>query len=71
MASKEGNPLAYVPPEAPPPEGLPPAYSADGVDLTQIRWMLRLTPTERLQVHQDHLEFLDELRGDRGPLEDR
>jgi hypothetical protein len=27
-------------------------YSADGVDLTLIRWMLSLTPAERLQVLQ-------------------
>ncbi len=27
-------------------------YSADGVDLTLIRWMLSLTPAERLE----HLE---------------
>jgi hypothetical protein len=28
-------------------------YSDDGVDLTLIRWMLALTPTERLQVLQE------------------
>ena len=27
-------------------------YSEDGVDLTLIRWMLSLTPAERLQVLQ-------------------
>ena len=30
-------------------------YSKDGVDLTLIRWMLSLTPAERLQVLEDHL----------------
>lgn len=25
-------------------------YSPDGVDLTLIRWMLSLTPAERLQI---------------------
>ncbi|HLK19643.1 MAG TPA: hypothetical protein VKT81_11830 [Bryobacteraceae bacterium] len=25
-------------------------YSEDGVDLTMIRWMLSLTPAERLEV---------------------
>jgi len=30
-------------------------YSEDGVDLTLIRWMLSLTPAERLQVLEDHL----------------
>ena len=45
----------------PEPEGLQPpgeerparTYAPDGVDLTVIRWMLRLTPTERLAVLQD------------------
>jgi len=27
-------------------------YSEDGVDLTMIRWMLSLTPAERLEVLQ-------------------
>ncbi len=36
------------------PPGFPrdpnrPAYSEDGVDLTLIRWMLSLTPLERLR----------------------
>jgi len=30
-------------------------YSEDGVDLTLIRWMLSLTPAERLDVLQSHL----------------
>ena len=30
-------------------------YSADGVDLTLIRSMLALTPAERLEVLQSHL----------------
>jgi hypothetical protein len=29
-----------------------PEYSEDGVDLTLIRWMLSLTPAERLEVAQ-------------------
>jgi hypothetical protein len=39
------------------PEGLTkknlPAYSKDGVDLMLIRWMLSLTPAERLEVLQN------------------
>jgi len=35
--------------EAPAPE-----YSEDGVDLSLIRWMLSLTPAERLDVLQNH-----------------
>ena len=30
-----------------------PVYSEDGVDLTLIRWMLSLTPAERLQALED------------------
>ena len=32
-----------------------PAYSEDGVDLTLVRWMLSLTPTERLNVLQQNI----------------
>ena len=32
-----------------------PAYSKDGVDVTLIRWMLTLTPAERLEVLQQHV----------------
>jgi hypothetical protein len=30
-------------------------YSEDGVDLTLIRWMLSLTPAERLECLQNHV----------------
>ena len=30
-------------------------YSHDGVDLTLIRWMLSLTPAERLRYHEQHI----------------
>ena len=33
-----------------------PEYGEDGVDLSLVRWMLSLTPAERLQVLDDHLE---------------
>jgi hypothetical protein len=33
-----------------------PTHSEDGVDLTLIRWMLSLTPGQRLQVLEDHVE---------------
>ena len=32
------------------------AYSEDGVDLTLIRWMLSLTPAERLTVLQEYVD---------------
>jgi hypothetical protein len=37
-------------------------YSEDGVDLTLIRAMLALTPAERLQVLQEHLNFILRVR---------
>jgi hypothetical protein len=36
--------------------------SADGVDLTLIRWTLSLTPLQRLEVLQDWVDGLAELR---------
>ena len=39
-----------------------PAYSPDGVDLTLIRWMLSLTPAQRLEVLQDCVNFVLEVR---------
>lgn len=33
-----------------------------GVDLTLIRWMARLTPTQRLAVLQDHVTLVTALR---------
>ena len=39
-----------------------PDYSDDGVDLTLIRWMLSLTPAERLAVLQDQVDSLLTLR---------
>ena len=41
---------------------LPPDYSPDGVDLTLIRWMLSLTPAERLQVLEDFVNTVQEIR---------
>ena len=41
-----------------------PAYSEDGVDLTLIRWMLTLTPLERLEALQDAIESIRRLRGE-------
>ena len=33
------------------------AYSDDGVDLSLIRWMLSLTPAERLEALQQFADF--------------
>ena len=39
-----------------------PAYSEDGVDMTLIRWMLSLAPTERLNVLQENLLSIARLK---------
>ena len=39
-------------------------YSGDGVDLTLIRWMLSMTPTERLQTLQQNVRSIMRLRHD-------
>ena len=41
-------------------------YSEDGVDLTLVRWMLSLTPDQRLQVLQDFVNALIEIREENG-----
>jgi hypothetical protein len=35
-----------------------PTHSDDGVDLTLIRWMLSLTPAERLQAVQNYARVI-------------
>jgi hypothetical protein len=37
-------------------------YSEDGVDLTLVRWMLSLTPAERLDVLQNHVNAILAIR---------
>lgn len=39
-----------------------PTHSPEGVDLTLIRWMLSLTPLERLTVLQNTLNAIRKLR---------
>lgn len=39
------------------------ADSGDGVDVTLIRWMLSLTPAERLHVLDSNMRSLEPLRG--------
>jgi hypothetical protein len=43
-------------------------HSPDGVDLTLIRWMLSLTPEERLAVLQSHIDAIQRLK-DAGPAD--
>ena len=56
------NPPAETEPKPVPFEHDGPIYSEDGVDLTLIRWMLSLTPDERLDVLQDCVNSIQELR---------
>ena len=37
-------------------------YTEDGVDLTLIRWMLSLTPAERLRALQNAVRSIQRLR---------
>ena len=37
-------------------------YSEDGIDLTMIRWMLSLTPAERLEVLQAAVNSILDIR---------
>lgn len=39
-----------------------PEYSDDGVDLSLIRWMLSLSPDERLDVLEGHLNDILAIR---------
>ncbi len=49
---------------SPPLPALSAAYSEDGVDLTLIRWMLSLTPAERLEMLEASVRSLLRLRGE-------
>ena len=39
-----------------------PGYSDDGVDLTLIRWMLSVTPQQRLEFLDDRIRDIEEIR---------
>ena len=46
-------------PDDPPPL---PDYSSDGVDLSLIRWMLSLTPAERLRFLDERIDEILAIR---------
>ena len=50
-------------PTNPPPESVESPYTRDGVDVTLIRWMLDMTPAERLQVLQSFVDATWKARG--------
>lgn len=39
-----------------------PSFAEDGTDLTLIRWMLSLTPLQRLQALQDRIDAIEGIR---------
>jgi hypothetical protein len=43
-------------------KGRPLRTNLNSVDLTLIRWMARLTPTQRLAVLQDHIKLVSAYR---------
>jgi hypothetical protein len=47
----------------PPPEAAEYPYDSSGVDVTLIRWMLDMTPAERLQVLQSFVDATWQARG--------
>jgi hypothetical protein len=59
---KKENGRRETGPGGPPREPDLPTHSEDGVDLTLIRWMLSLTPLERLRALEDTVRSLMELR---------
>ena len=56
----EDNPQGTAHTAPPGLEG--PSYCEDGVDLTLIRWMLSLTPAERLRALQNAVRSILRLR---------
>ena len=52
------------PPEPERDAAAEPTHSPEGVDLTLIRWMLSLTPLERLEVLQGAIDSIERLRGE-------
>lgn len=44
------------------PSKTPPTHDAAGVDLTLIRWMLTLTPAERVEYIEGVVASLEEIR---------
>jgi len=45
--------------------GITKTYTNDGVDLSLIRWMLSMTPTQRLQTLQNNIRSVMRLRGEK------
>jgi hypothetical protein len=61
---KENEPKHPLSKEASSP-GITKTYTTDGVDLSLIRWMLSMTPTQRLQTLQKNIRSVMRLRGEK------
>ena len=61
---KENEPKHPLSEEAFPP-GITKIDTNDGVDLSLIRWMLSMTPTQRLQTLQKNIRSVMRLRGEK------
>jgi hypothetical protein len=61
MTDKE---ICEAQPGSDPAQIFKPTHSEDGVDLTVIRWMLSLTPAERLEVLQQTIRSIMKIRGE-------
>jgi hypothetical protein len=59
--------IAMAQSSQPAPEPDFPQESSDGVDLTLIAWTLSLTPLQRIELLQDWVDGLAELRHGRAP----
>jgi hypothetical protein len=51
--------------ETRPAKQAPPARRPDGIDVSLIRWMLSLTPSERLEFLQRHVAAVEAIRARR------
>jgi len=61
---KENEPKPPLSEEAFSP-GITNTYTNNGVDLSLIRWMLSMTPTQRLQTLQNNIRSVMRLRGEK------
>ena len=61
---KENEPK-HSPSEEPISPGITKTDTNDGVDLSLIRWMLSMTPTQRLQTLQKNIRSVMRLRGEK------
>jgi len=62
MVKDEARSQAPIHTPDPAGDGCDSAPLDDGVDVTLVRWMLSLSPAERLQVLQETVDAIEEVR---------